>query len=87
MSDVKLKSRDFLQLFDITMQKGVKLKDAHEYHGIKASHDVDGYTCWLTYKDLTITLLFHGKLAVDFKNKATLDEFSTITRKILPFTS
>jgi hypothetical protein len=70
-----LKSRDFLQIFDLISTKGIKSKEAYEFCGIRAWHDFDGYTCWLAYNDLTITLLFHGKFSVDYKNEDTLNAF------------
>jgi hypothetical protein len=44
------------------------------FMSIKAQHDND-YTCWIVYKDLTIALLFHGKLAVNFEHEETFSEF------------
>jgi hypothetical protein len=70
-----LKSRDFLKIFDLVSTKGIKLEGTYEYLGIRAWHDFDGYTCWLAYKDLTITLLFHGKLGVDYQQADTFHEF------------
>ena len=45
---------------------------------LSAWHEMDGYTCYLGYKDLTITLMFHGQLSYDFDHKATLNEFNQI---------
>lgn len=75
MANNVLKYRDFLQLFDLVSSKGVKSASEYQLSGIRAQHDFDGYTCWLTYKDLTITLLFHGKFDVEFEHKDTFDEF------------
>lgn len=75
MANNILKYRDFLRLFDLISSKGVKSGSEYELSGIRAQHDFDGYTCWLAYKDLTITLLFHGKFDVEFDNKDTFDEF------------
>jgi len=47
----------------------------YEFAGIRAANDFDGYTCWLAYKDLTITLLFHGKYDFDYKDEDTLKAF------------
>lgn len=75
MTNNILKYRDFLRIFDLISSKGVKLESAYEFLGIRAQHDFDGYTCWLSYKDLTITLLFHGKFDVVFDKKDTFNEF------------
>jgi hypothetical protein len=75
MKNKLLKSKDFLQVFDLISSKGFKSNGKYQFQGIDAWHDFDGYTCWLSYKDLTITLLFHGKLGVEYENVDTFDEF------------
>ena len=75
MSNNILKYRDFLFIFNLVSSKGTKLGSECEFLGIRAQHDFDGYTCWLAYKDLTITLLFHGKFDVQFEKKETFNEF------------
>jgi hypothetical protein len=67
--------RDFLHLFDLISTKGDKSGSEYEFNGIRAQHDFDGYTCWLAYKDLTVTLLFHGKFEVEFEKKETFELF------------
>ena len=71
----QLLTRNFLHIFDVVSSNGKKERDVFELLGIKAWHDFDGYTCWLAYKDLTVTLLFHGKLSVECKHEETLSEF------------
>lgn len=75
MTNNTLKYREFLRVFDLISTKGIKSGSEYEFVGIRAQHDFDGYTCWLSYKDLTVTLLFHGKFEVEFDNKDTFDEF------------
>jgi len=70
-----LTNRDFLSLFNLILSKGIKIESTYELSGIQAWSDFDGYTCWLSYKDLTITLLFHSKFDVDFEKKETFEEF------------
>ena len=70
-----LKNRDFLRVFDLVSTKGTKAKQAYEFLGIRAWHDFDGYTCWLAYNDLTVTMLFHGKFSVEYKEEATFNQF------------
>ncbi|KGJ88465.1 DUF3081 family protein [Colwellia psychrerythraea] len=77
MTNNTLNYRDLLLIFNLIQTKGVKLSSAYELLGINAQHDFDGYTCWLTYKDLTVTLLFHGKFDVQFDKKDTFNEFYT----------
>lgn len=92
------KTRDFLQIFELVLKEGEKQyfnspagdNNGHlakqsffSLDGLKAWHDTDGYTCWLSFKDLTVTLLFHGKIALDFKRSETFDEFSRMTNRLL----
>ncbi|MFT5756845.1 MAG: hypothetical protein ACI9LM_001570 [Alteromonadaceae bacterium] len=69
------KTRDFLQIFDLISTKGIKSEGSYEFLGIRAWHDFDGYTCWLAYNDLTVTLLFHGKFSVEYKHEETFTKF------------
>ena len=69
------KKRNLLQVFDLITTKGCKINGTYEFLGVRASHDFDGYTCWLTYKDLTITMLFHGQYDFDYQDKDTLKAF------------
>ena len=71
----QLKKRNLLQVFDLITTKGNKCDGVYEFAGIRAANDFDGYTCWLAYKDLTITLLFHGKYDFDYKDEDTLKAF------------
>jgi hypothetical protein len=75
MGDKTLKARDFLIVFNLILTDGVKVEGEHNFLGIRAWHDFEGYTCWLAYKDLTVTLLFHGSFFIDYEQKDTLDEF------------
>ena len=71
----RLKKQNLLRIFDLVTTKGCKVKDAYELSGISASYDFDGYTCWLAYKDLTVTLLFHGSHDFNYQQKETLEMF------------
>ena len=83
MSNNILKYRYFLFVFNLVSSKGTKLGSEYELLGIRAQHDFDGYTCWLAYKDLTVTLLFHGKFDVQFNNKDTFNEFYTKVNSLI----
>lgn len=71
----KLKKRDLLQAFDLVTTKGIKTDGVYELSGVKASQDFDGYTCWLSFKDLTVTLLFHGTFDMDYEDEDTQKAF------------
>ncbi len=79
----KHKVVDLLMVFDIVSSHG-KLKDSwYYYKGLKVSHDLGGYVCWLSYKDLTITLGFHNIYSFDFEKKSTVEEFYQVSDLLL----
>jgi hypothetical protein len=71
-----LTTRDFLRIFDLISTNGIKSNGAYEFLGIRAWHDFDGYTCWLAYNDLTITMLFHGKFSIEYEDEDTFNKFN-----------
>ena len=80
----KLKEkRNYLHLYNVITSKGTKNNSTYELEGITASHDFDGYTCWLKYNDLTITLLFHNKYEFDYSKEETVERFIKKIDRIL----
>ncbi|GAA5141510.1 DUF3081 family protein [Thalassotalea piscium] len=75
MQNQQSELRDLLMIFEIVTAKGTKSDNTYEYEGITAWHDFDGYTCWLAYKDLTATLLFHGRFSFDYEQEDTFNAF------------
>ncbi|WP_372882209.1 DUF3081 domain-containing protein [Psychromonas sp.] len=75
MDITKVNKRNMLEAFDLITTRGEKVDGVYEFDGIRAAHDFDGYTCWLSYKDLTISLLFHGKYDFDYQDEDTLKAF------------
>ncbi|WP_367113722.1 DUF3081 family protein [uncultured Vibrio sp.] len=75
MRNHQLVTRDFLQLFDVVQSKGKNTDGVREFEGIKVWHDYDGYTCWLEYKDLSVTLMFHGNLVIKCQDDELMNEF------------
>ncbi|MEZ9232256.1 DUF3081 family protein [Vibrio amylolyticus] len=71
----RLVTRDFLRIFDLVSTRGINTEGVRELSGIRAWHDYDGYTCWLSYKDLDVTLMFHGNLEVRCEHDDTMNEF------------
>lgn len=78
MLNERLSYRDYLHLFDVVSSRGEKIDGVFEYSNIKTWHDFDGYTCWLSYKDLMVTLMFHSKFQVEYTKNETLEEFSKL---------
>lgn len=41
-------------------------------------HGVKGYTCYIGYKNLIISLLFNSRFLYDYKKETTLSEFNRL---------
>ncbi len=83
MNEHQITLMDNLSAFNEILTKGKRIDSEYQLNGVKAWHDYDGYTCYIGYKDLTLTLLFHGKLSLDYQEKKTLAEFYDKMKKIL----
>ncbi|MDN3653545.1 DUF3081 domain-containing protein [Thalassotalea ponticola] len=64
-----------LNAFEKITRLGEKSDDRYHYLGVTAWQDFDGYTCFLNYNDVTMTLMFHGKYDIEFENADTLKQF------------
>ncbi|MBC7002190.1 DUF3081 domain-containing protein [Photobacterium sp. BZF1] len=73
--DNRLTSKEFLRVFDRIRSKGDKLEHKYQLGQLQAWHDYDGYTCWLGYKDVTVTMMFHGSLKIDYDKPANYNDF------------
>ncbi|MDO6544027.1 DUF3081 domain-containing protein [Photobacterium sanguinicancri] len=73
--DNRLTIREFLRVFDCIRSNGDKLEHKYQWGEIDAWHDYDGYTCWLRYKDVTVTLMFHGSLKVEYDKASNYSDF------------
>ena len=71
----RIKKQNLLQVFNLITTKGDEIGGVYTLSDITASQDFDGYTCWLAYKDLTITLLFHGSYDFNYQQNKTLEVF------------
>ena len=83
MSSPELTLKEYLKVFNVVILKGEKENQLYNLEGIKAWHDFDGYTCFLGYKDVTLTLLFHGRYSFDYDKKENLSAFLVLLTKIL----
>ena len=83
MGNLRNYNRNYLQAFNAILTIGEKVAGGVEFDGIKALHDFDGYTCWLTYKDLTLTLKFHNNYQFEYANTETLSQFIKKIDKLL----
>lgn len=72
----RLTTQDFLRVFDCIRSNGDRLDHRYQLGELLAWHDYDGYTCWLGYKDVTITLMFHGSLKIEYDKASSYSEFA-----------
>ena len=71
----KLTTKEFLCAFDSICSKGEKQAHKYKLDEMYAWHDYDGYTCWLGYKDVKVTLMFHGSLKIEYGTLSNYDDF------------
>jgi hypothetical protein len=71
-----------LNVYNHIVSNGEKQGDKYVLGELSAWHDFDGYTCFLGYKELTMSLYFHGKFAYDYENESTREEFITLIEKM-----
>ena len=64
-----------LYLFNHIISYGEQLEGKYHFDKLSAWHDIDGYTCYIGYKDLTMSLYFHNRFAYDYQEKDTFKEF------------
>ena len=76
--DVKLA----LRVFDKITQHGEKSEQGWRYRGLTASTDFDGYTVFLSSPKVELTIFFHNKFTVDYRNPMDLEEFIELLEKI-----
>ena len=71
----RLTIKEFLRVFDSIRSKGDRLDHKYQLGEMIAWHDYDGYTCWLGYKDVTVTLMFHGSLKIEYDSSTNYADF------------
>ncbi|TCI02369.1 DUF3081 domain-containing protein [Corallincola luteus] len=64
-----------LRVFDKVRRHGVKTESGHHFQGLTASSDFDGYTAFLSSNDVTLTLFFHNKYDLEYRQHGDVDAF------------
>ena len=64
-----------LLIFDKVLSLGEKQGEKHHYLGLVAWTDFDGYTCFLAFNNVTLTMMFHGKYEIEFADQDSLTKF------------
>ena len=73
----------YLYIFNHITSHGENRQGISYFEELSAWHDFDGYTCYIGYKDLTMTLYFHGRFSYDYLEKATLSAFTKLVKNKL----
>jgi len=68
----------YLYVFNHVLSNGIKQHGKFHFGELSAWHDFDGYTCYIGYKDLTMSLYFHSRFHYDYQEKATLKDFKLL---------
>jgi hypothetical protein len=71
-----------LNVYNHIVTNGEKQSDKYVLGELSAWHDFDGYTCFLGYKELTMSLYFHGKFSYDYEKETTREEFIAVIEKM-----
>lgn len=72
-----------LSVFNHVISHGDRSDESYVFQEFTAWSDFDGYTCFLKYRDVTLTMMFHGKYDLDYPNR---DELVLFEKQISQFT-
>jgi hypothetical protein len=75
-------TKQSLALFNHVLANGVSHNDGYRLDGLLAWHDFDGYTCFLQYRSVVMTMMFHGKYELTYKDK---DDFIAFEKRVNGF--
>ncbi|OBT02633.1 hypothetical protein A9259_06995 [Vibrio cyclitrophicus] len=73
--DNRITIKEFLRVFDYIRSSGEQLENKYQFGEMFAWHDYDGYTCWLSYRGVTVTLMFHGSLKIEYDKAPNYEGF------------
>lgn len=74
----------YLYVFNYICAQGFKSENVYYAEDFVAWHDFDGYTCYIGYKDVLLTLHFYGKHSLTYQDKNSFNIFSTKIKNFLP---
>jgi hypothetical protein len=69
---------NYLSVFNQILSLGKKRDGRFYFDVFSAWHDVDGYTCYIGYKDLVMTIYFHSQFSFEYHEKATMKRFTKL---------
>jgi Protein of unknown function (DUF3081) len=81
-NETKIDIKKALRVFDKATREGEKRDDGWHYRGLTVSTDFDGYTVFMNWQNVQLTIFFHNKFTVDCKNAFQLQEFTELLEKL-----
>lgn len=79
-----MKISQYLYVFNYICTKGVKSENIYYLNDFFTWHDFDGYTCYIGYKDVVLTLHFHGKHSFTYQDTSSFKSFVEKIQDFLP---
>ena len=77
-----MKLSHYLYVFNQIVSDGEKRDDKYFFFFFSAWHDLDGYTCYLSYNGVTLSMYFHGRFAFDCEDDDMLQKFNKRVQNI-----
>lgn len=77
-----MKLSEYLCVFNHAISHGEKHEGKYLLGDISVFHDFDGYTCFIVYKDLTMSMYFHSRFEFYYKVDQTLDDFHKLISEL-----
>lgn len=74
--------RQALRVFQIIADKGEQRGNRHYFKGIYATSGFDGYDVELTDEKVTLSIYFHSRFDLDYKNQLDKEAFLEKIAKI-----
>jgi len=75
MTEKRVDTYQALLAFEHIRTQGKQVNGEYHFEGFTAFTDFDGYTVTISQRDVTLTIFFHNKYDVSFKDAEDLDNF------------
>ncbi|GHB77782.1 hypothetical protein GCM10008107_29230 [Psychrosphaera saromensis] len=72
---------NYLELFNHVITHGTKQDSKSVFEEFSAWNEIDGYTCYLKFKDVTITLMFHSRFSFEYEQESELLAFQKAAKR------
>lgn len=73
--DKSLDIKQAMRVFNQVQTHGEKRQGRYYWRQLEASSDFDGYTLYLNYQNVKLSLFFHNSYHISFNTRQELDQF------------